>query len=196
MSIPGHQAPHCHKVEGLKSRGQLVDQVEKQHEPKHNVVESIAGLKAELAARDPVSSVAKPYSTPTPIGHEGRQGSMKQSDSLQAKIPLEHHNIHGREHLRQQLFRHEHQAAAGAVGHQHYAGHPHPTDGSIARCADAQGFNHKRVDSSRYVAGLEHRPDTVEGMQRRTDHLDLVAAVHSEPTLRREPTATRHRYDI
>jgi hypothetical protein len=41
--------------------------------------------------------------------------------------------------------------------------------------------------------GLEHRPDTAEGMQRRTDHLDLVAVVRSEPTLRREPTSTRHR---
>lgn len=184
MGVPGHQVPHAHEVEGLKARGQLADHVEKQHESKHDVVESVAGLKGELAAREPVSTVAEPYSTPTPIGHQGRQGHLTQSDSLQAKIPIEHHNTHGREHLRQQLFRHEHQATAGAVGHQHYAGHPEPRDGSMSQVADSQGLHHKRIIPSKHD-GLSRRPDTAEGMESRTDHLDLVAAVHSEPTLRR-----------
>eukprot|EP01043_Picozoa_sp_COSAG02_P010537 COSAG02_NODE_372_length_23640_cov_210.100463_6_plen_193_part_00 len=192
MSIPGHQVPHADDLEGLKARGQLADHVETRHEPKHDVVESVAALKAELAARDPVSSAAKAYSTPIPVGHEGRQGSMKQADSLQAKIPLEHHNDHGREQLRQQLVRHEHEATEGTVGHQHFAGHPHPSDGGFSRCAETQGHKQKRIVPGKQ-AGLTHRPDTAEGMARRTDHLDLVAAVHSEPTLRRELDATSRR---
>ena len=71
-------------------------------------------------------------------------------------------------------------------------GGDNPSDGGFSRCAETQGHKQKRIVPGKQ-AGLTHRPDTAEGMARRTDHLDLVAAVHSEPTLRRELDATSRR---
>lgn len=192
MSTPGHEQPHSHEVEGLKARGLLPDHVEKLYEVQHDAVESIVALKAEIDARDPHSAAPKLYSTPIPFGHDGRQGSLKQSDSLQAKVPLER-GTHDRDDLRQQLVRHHHEVTEGTVGQQHYAGHPQPYDGAASQIAEVEGRRGKRVDANYKQVGLTHRPDTTEGMARRTDHVDLIASVHSEPTIRRQSASGRNK---
>jgi hypothetical protein len=181
MSVPGHEEPHSHEIEGMKARGQLAEHLHERHEMKHTEVESIAALKSELEARHGAET-AIGFSTPTPVGPDF--SAPPRADGLQAKISLDHHGEHNREELRRQLLKHEHHSVDGAIGHQHYAGHPEPSDGAAARCADANGSHRRQVDSSKHL-GLVHRPDVPEGMARRTDHLDLVAAVHNEPRLAR-----------